>query len=198
MPSQPPCRIWLISKNFKGLLMNNLVSVTSQPNAELSEGQQYLSFQLQREAFAIGILHIKEILEYGQVTAVPMMPSFLRGVINLRGSVVPVIDLNARFGREPSTIGKRTCIVIVEVASGDQTQILGMVVDAVNAVLDIPATDLEPAPAFGTGIRTDFIAAMGKLEQGFLIILNLNRILSWQDVEALRQLDIAPASSLAS
>jgi len=172
--------------------------VTSQPNAELSEGQQYLSFQLQREAFAIGILHIKEILEYGQVTAVPMMPSFLRGVINLRGSVVPVIDLNARFGREPSTIGKRTCIVIVEVASGDQTQILGMVVDAVNAVLDIPATDLEPAPAFGTGIRTDFIAAMGKLEQGFLIILNLNRILSWQDVEALRQLDIAPASSLAS
>ena len=174
--------------------MNNLVPTTTQPNAELDEGQQYLSFQLQGEAFAIGILHIKEIIEYGQVTAVPMMPRFLRGVINLRGAVVPVIDLNARFGREPSTIGRRTCIVIVEVVSGDQTQVLGMVVDAVNAVLDIPAEALEPAPAFGTGIRTDFIAAMGKLEQGFLIILNLSRILSWQDFEALNQLDTAKLS----
>lgn len=175
--------------------MNHLVPTTPQPTSELDEGQQYLSFQLGEEAFAIGILHIKEIIEYGQVTAVPMMPRFLRGVINLRGSVVPVIDLNARFGREPSSIGKRTCIVIVEVASGDQTQVLGMVVDAVNAVLDIPAKALEPAPAFGTGIRTDFIAAMGKLEQGFLIVLNLNRILSWQDIEALRQLDGTTAPS---
>lgn len=175
--------------------MNHLVPTAGEPNAERDEGQQYLSFQLQGEAFAIGILHIKEIIEYGQVTAVPMMPSFLRGVINLRGAVVPVIDLNARFGRTPSTIDKRTCIVIVEVASGDQTQVLGMVVDAVNAVLDIPATALEPAPAFGAGIRTDFIAAMGKLEQGFLIVLNLNRILSWQDIEALRQLDGTTAPS---
>src|SRR5690554_516128 len=169
--------------------MNHLVPTAGEPNAERDEGQQYLSFQLQGEAFAIGILHIKEIIEYGQVTAVPMMPRFLRGVINLRGAVVPVIDLNARFGREPSSIGRRTCIVIVEVASGDESQVLGMVVDTVNAVLDLPGDALEPAPAFGASIRTDFIAAMGKLEQGFLIILNLSRILSWEDFVALQRFE---------
>src|SRR5690554_5154736 len=174
--------------------MNHLVPMATLPGSEPNEGRQYLSFQLQGEAFAIGILHIKEIIEYGQITAVPMMPKFLRGVINLRGAVVPVIDLNARFGREPSTIGKRTCIVIVEVGTEEQSQVLGMVVDAVNAVLDIPKEALEPAPTFGTGIRTDFIAAMGKLEQGFLIILNLDRILSWQDLQALKSPELQAAS----
>src|SRR5690554_3251515 len=170
--------------------MNNIVKSNSDRLVEdISDQQQYLSFQLGEEAFAIGILHIKEIIEYGQVTAVPMMPRFLRGVINLRGSVVPVIDLNARFGREPSSIGKRTCIVIVEVASGDESQVLGMVVDTVNAVLDLLGDALEPAPAFGASIRTDFIAAMGKLEQGFLIILNLSRILSWEDFVALQRFE---------
>src|SRR5690554_7472453 len=169
--------------------MNHLVPMATLPGSEPNEGRQYLSFQLQGEAFAIGILHIKEIIEYGQVTAVPMMPRFLRGVINLRGAVVPVIDLNARFGREPSSIGRRSCIVIVEVASGDESQVLGMVVDTVNAVLDLPGDALEPAPAFGASIRTDFIAAMGKLEQGFLIILNLSRILSWEDFVALQRFE---------
>jgi len=165
--------------------MNNLMTAT-QSATESDQGQQYLSFLLQGEAFAIDILHIKEIIEYGQVTAVPMMPKFLRGVINLRGAVVPVIDLNARFGREPSAIGRRTCIVIVEIQHQEHTQVVGVMVDVVNAVLDIPADTLEPPPAFGAGIRTDFIAAMAKLEHGFLIVLNLNRILSWQELAALQ------------
>ncbi len=175
--------------------MSNLVVAAGHRGTEPDMGQQqYLSFMLRGEAYAIGILHIKEIIEYGQLTAVPMMPKFLRGVINLRGAVVPVIDLNARFGRDPSTIGKRSCIVIVEIELEDRAQVVGMVVDAVNAVSEIPAESLEPPPTFGTGIRTDFIAAMGKLEQGFLVILNLPRILSWDELKQLQ--DVSTSSRL--
>src|SRR5690606_7005724 len=113
-------------------MSNLVVAAAPQATGPDLDQQQYLSFMLRGEAYAIGILHIKEIIEYGQLTAVPMMPKFLRGVINLRGSVVPVIDLNARFGRDPSTIGKRSCIVIVEIDLEDSSQVVGMVVDAVN------------------------------------------------------------------
>jgi purine-binding chemotaxis protein CheW len=118
------------------------------------EQTQYLTFLLDKEVFAIGILSIKEIIEYHSPTAVPMMPEWIRGVINLRGAVVPVIDLSARFGRTPSAITKRTCIVIVEVEADAQRQVAGVLVDAVNQVLDIPVNDIEPPPAFGTRIRT--------------------------------------------
>src|SRR5690606_32178220 len=116
---------------------------------------------LSGEMFAIGILAIKEIIEYANLTTVPMMPACIRGVINLRGAVVPVVDLAARFGRTPTPVSKRTCIVIVEVESGGERQDVGVIVDAVNEVLDIPAADIEPPPSFGTKIRTDFIKGMG-------------------------------------
>ena len=128
--------------------------------------------------FAIGILNIKEILEYGQLTPVPMMPEFIRGVINLRGAVVPVVDLGARFGGKQSAITKRTCIVIIEVATEDTRQDIGVVVDAVSEVLEIPAGEIEPAPAFGAKIRADFIAGMGKVNNKFVIILEVNKVLS--------------------
>src|SRR5512135_3491928 len=102
-----------------------------------SEEQQYLTFMLSGEMFALGILNIKEIIEYGSLTEVPMMPSFIRGVINLRGSVVPVVDLSARFGRERTQVSRRTCIVIVEVQGGDGTkQDIGVMVDSVSEVLE--------------------------------------------------------------
>ncbi len=155
------------------------------------EPAQYLTFQLGGEAFAIGILAIKEIIEFSSLTEVPMMPACVRGVINLRGAVVPVMDLQARFGRQASVVTKRTCIVIVEVeadaATERERQVIGVVVDAVNEVLDIALADIEPPPVFGARIRTDFIHGMGKVRGRFVILLNVDQVLSLSDLDALGQ-----------
>jgi purine-binding chemotaxis protein CheW len=155
-----------------------------------AEPAQYLTFQLAGEAYAIGILAIKEIIEYHGLTEVPMMPACVRGVINLRGAVVPVVDLQARFGRKQSEVTKRTCIVIVEVLSEGERQVIGVVVDAVHEVLEIAAADIEPAPAFGARIRTDFIQGMGKVRGKFVILLAVDHVLSLDD---LRELSDVPA-----
>ncbi len=147
---------------------------------------QFLTFMLGEEQFAVGILHIKEIIEYASLATVPMMPPCVRGVINLRGAVVPVLDLSARFGRASSPISKRSCIVIVELLDGEQgRQVLGMLVDAVNAVVDIGAADIEPPPAFGTRIRPDFIAGIGKAGGRFVSLLAIDRVLSGEEIVAL-------------
>ena len=146
---------------------------------------QFLTFMLGEEQFAVGILHIKEIIEYASLATVPMMPSCVRGVINLRGAVVPVLDLSARFGRASSPISKRSCIVIVELADSEGKQVLGMLVDAVNAVVDIGAADIEPPPAFGTRIRPDFIAGIGKAGGRFVSLLAIDRVLSGEEIVAL-------------
>ena len=146
---------------------------------------QYLTFALGGEMFAVGILNVKEIIEYGNLTEIPMMPTFIRGVINLRGSVVPVIDLAARFGGSPAELGKRTCIVIVEVADADTQHDIGIMVDAVSEVLDIPASEIEPPPSFGAKIRADFIFGMGKVGGKFVIILNIDKVLSVEEIALL-------------
>lgn len=150
--------------------------------------QQYLTFSLGGEVFALGILNVKEIIEFGNVTEIPMMPAFIRGVINLRGAVVPVIDLSARFGGKSSTVSRRTCIVIVEVESEDSKQDLGVIVDAVNEVLEIPRAEIEPAPSFGAKIRADFIKGMGKVDGRFVIILNVERVLSTEEIAMLARI----------
>ena len=147
--------------------------------------QQYLTFSLGGEVFALGILNVKEIIEFGNITEIPMMPAFIRGVINLRGAVVPVIDLSARFGGPASTVSRRTCIVIVELGEGEERQDLGVIVDAVNEVLEIPRSEIEPPPTFGAKIRADFIQGMGKVEGRFVIILNVDRVLSPQEITLL-------------
>ena len=147
--------------------------------------QQYLTFSLGGEVFALGILNVKEIIEFGNITEIPMMPAFIRGVINLRGAVVPVIDLSARFGGETSAVSRRTCIVIVELGDGDDHQDLGVIVDAVNEVLEIPRGDIEPPPSFGAKIRADFIQGMGKVDNRFVIILNVDRVLSTEEITML-------------
>lgn len=145
---------------------------------EAADRQQYLTFMLGKEVFAVSILRIKEIIEYGQLTVVPMMPEFIRGVINLRGSVVPVMDLLARFGQDSSALSKKTCVVILEIELEGETQDVGILVDAVNEVLEISGSEVEPAPRFGTNIRADFISGMGKVGGRFVIILDLNRVVS--------------------
>lgn len=148
--------------------------------------QPYLAFRLAGEVFAVGILRVREIIAYTPLTSVPMMPASLRGVINLRGSVVPVIDLAVRFGRPPITVAQRTCFVIVEVEHEGATHILGLMVDGVNAVMEIAASEIEPAPAFGTRVQTDFIAGMARVEGNFVIILDIGRVLSIEEMAVIK------------
>jgi purine-binding chemotaxis protein CheW len=151
----------------------------------VAQAQQYLTFKLADELFAIGIAVIKEIIEYRSPTPVPMMPPYIRGVINLRGRVVPVIDLLARFGRTSTELSRRTCIVILEVQHNDEEQYLGVVVDAVTAVLDIADADIEPPPSFGARLRSDFISGMGKIGEKFVVILDINHVLSIEELSML-------------
>ena len=155
-----------------------------QPAAELG---QYLTFMLGNEIFAISILSIKEIIEYDTLTVVPMMPAAVRGVINLRGSVVPVMDLSARFGKPSSTVTKRTCIVIVEVNDEESRHDVGVIVDMVNEVLDISASEIEPPPAFGARIRNDFILGMGKVAGRFVILLDVDHVFAFEDLASLTE-----------
>jgi purine-binding chemotaxis protein CheW len=155
------------------------------PAPEPAEPPQYLRFRLAGERYAVDITHIKEIIEYTSVTPVPLMPPFLRGVINLRGSVVPVIDLAVRFGQPPTEPGRRACIVIAEIPHGEDWQDLGVIVDAVDEVIELPTTDIEAPPAFGTGLRSDFIRGMGRLQGQFLIVLAIERVLSLDELASL-------------
>ncbi len=157
-----------------------------------TEAAQYLTFMLGGEVYAIGILSIKEIIEFGGLTTVPMMPASIRGVINLRGAVVPVMDLAARFGKPSSEVTKRSCIVIVELGSDSEQQVIGVVVDSVNAVQEIAPADIEPAPSFGMRIATDFIAGMGKVNGKFVILLDIRQVLSIDDIAGL--LPTAPST----
>src|SRR5665647_336838 len=159
--------------------------------------QQYLTFMLGGETYAMGILAIKEIIEYGNLTEVPRMPHFIRGVINLRGAVVPVIDLSSRFGKQTTKVTRRTCIVIIEVTTGNETQDVGVMVDAVNAVLEIPPQEIEPPPSFGANIRADFISGMGKVNGKFVIILNIHHVLSVDEMASLAGVAGADTAALA-
>lgn len=146
---------------------------------------QYLTFALGEEIYAIGILAIKEIIEFGGLTGVPMMPAAIRGVINLRGAVVPVMDLSLRFGKAANAITKRSCIVIVETMAEGERQVIGVVVDSVHAVQEILPGDIEPAPSFGLKIAPDFVAGIGKVAGRFVILLEIDQVLSVLDLSAL-------------
>lgn len=160
------------------------------------EEKQYLTFMLGGEMFSISILCIKEIIWYANLTEVPMMPACIRGVINLRGAVVPVMDLSNRFGKPSTPVIKSTCIVIVEVPTAveGEHQNMGVVVDSVQAVLEIPTSEIEPAPSFGAKIRPDFIEGIAKVNGKFVILLNVNRVLSTEEISQMGQ--VAGAAEL--
>jgi purine-binding chemotaxis protein CheW len=142
---------------------------------------QYLTFQLAGEEYAVGILQVKEIIAYGTVTKVPQTPSSIRGVINLRGNVVPVVDLALKFGLAASPVTDRSCIVIVETEfEGDKT-VMGIIADSVSQVTDLPPQDILPPPAFGTQIRMDFLRGMGKAGPKFVLVLDINKVLASDD-----------------
>lgn len=146
---------------------------------------RYLTFTLNGESYALDIFHITEIIEYRSLTAVPMAPDFVRGVINLRGRAVPVVDLGIRFGQGPTAVGRRTSIIIVHIDDTTESadgQDIGILVDIVNKVVGFGAGDLEPAPTFGTGIQPDFISGMARRDNDFIIVLDLARVLSPEEV----------------
>jgi purine-binding chemotaxis protein CheW len=158
--------------------------------ASVAEATRYLTFTLQGDAYALDIFHVTEILEQRPLTAVPMTPDFIRGVINLRGRAVPVIDLSLRFGHAETAIGRRTSIIIVTIseAVGAEelvSQQIGVLVDAVNKVVTFTPDDIEPAPAFGAGIRADYISGMAKRDNDFIVVLDIGRVLSLRDIAAL-------------
>ena len=155
------------------------------PDALLGDADaaaQYLTFQLDGETFATSILGIREIIQYRAPTPVPSMPACVRGVINLRGAVVPVVDLQARLGRADSSIGKRSCIVILATEQAQGPQVIGVLVDAVNAVIELTDHDIEAAPSFGTHIRRDLLRGMGKVGERFVVLLEMEQVLRVDEI----------------
>lgn len=177
---------------------SNQIALRAAPQADGDDTNQYLIFTLNSESFAMDILQIREIIEFGHLTEVPMTPDMVRGVINLRGAVVPVIDLSARFGRGQTAIGRRTCIVILEIDDGEALQTVGIVVDGVTEVLEIAAADIAPPPTFGARIRTDFVAGMSRVGGQFVIILDLARVLSFAELAQLAELGTGASGTLAA
>ncbi len=150
--------------------------------ADMMETTQYLTFKLDEEVFALDIGKVREVLDFTSITKVPRTPDFMRGVINLRGSVVPVVDLRLKFGMARTEKTVNTCIIIVEVTVDNETTILGALADSVQEVLDLEPGHIEPAPKIGTRLNTEFIKGMGKRDSRFIIILDIDKIFSTDEL----------------
>jgi purine-binding chemotaxis protein CheW len=147
---------------------------------------QYLAFGLAGGEYAIGILRVREILQYEEITRVPSTPRSIRGVINLRGSVVPVVDLAVKFGLGETPVGKRTCILVFEARVDGADTVLGLVTDSVTEVIELGPADIEKPPSFGTGVQVEYLVGMGKLGRRFVLLLDLEKVLSAGEREAVR------------
>lgn len=144
--------------------------------------KQYLTFRIGNENYGLELSQTREIIEYSGITEVPLMPNFLRGVINLRGEVVPVIDLAVRLGRKPIEVQKRTCIIVVELENNEQNHVLGLLADSVSEVIDMNDDNIEDAPSFGANIRADFIQGIAKRDDEFVVLLDANNALSIREL----------------
>jgi purine-binding chemotaxis protein CheW len=146
--------------------------------AGITETTQYLTFKLDDEVFALDISKVREVLDFSAITKVPRTPDFMRGVINLRGSVVPVVDMKLKFGMAKTEKTVNTCIIIVEVTVDNETTVLGALADSVQEVMDLEPNQIESAPKIGTKLRTEFIKGMGKRDEHFIIILDIDKVFS--------------------
>src|SRR5579864_1588187 len=152
-------------------------------NRDLEQNvQQYLTFMIGGEEYAVSLLQVKEIIEYDTVTQVPKTPEWIRGVINLRGSVVPVIDLAVKLRQPPSVTGKLTCIVITEVQTGDDAAVMGIMADSVRQVIDLKPQDIEEPPTFGTRIKVDYLLGMARSGKKFCLLLDTEKVLSTDEL----------------
>ena len=154
-----------------------------------TEVRQYLTFRLEEEVFALDIAKVREVLDFTSVTKVPQTPDFMRGVINLRGNVVPVVDLRLKFGMQMTEKTVNTCVIIAEVALDGETVQLGAMADSVQEVLDLEPEQIEPPPKLGTKLNTEFIRGMGKHNDQFIIILDIDRVFSSWDLASLQGME---------
>ncbi len=151
--------------------------------AGITEVTQYLTFTLAEEVFALDIAKVREVLDFTTVTKVPQTPEFMRGVINLRGNVVPVVDMRLKFGMAMTEKTVNTCVIIVEIGIDGESTVLGAMADSVQEVLDLEPEQIEPAPRIGTKLNTDFIRGMGKRDESFVIILDIDKVFSAAELE---------------
>ena len=169
--------------------MAQSVEVMDQAVKQMADRQgKYLTFTIADEEYGIGILKIKEIIGMMSFTTVPRTPAYVKGVINLRGKVIPVVDLRLRFGMPAIEYTDRTCIIMVEIKTGNGVVLIGIVVDSVSEVLNIKAEDIEDTPAFGTHLDTSFILGMARIDKSVKILLDVDRLLSGEEVSALEQM----------
>ncbi len=150
---------------------------------------QYLTFGLAEQEYAIGVLRVKEIIKHDTVTQVPAAPAWVRGVVNLRGGAVPVVDLAVKFGMPERPVTPRTCIVVVETTLNGEEAVMGMMADSVNQVLDLPHADIQPPPAFGTNVRVDYLKGMGRIGTRFVLMLDVDRVLATDELIAALTVD---------
>jgi len=152
---------------------------------------KYLTFALAHEEYGLEILKVREIIGYMEITAVPQTPAHIKGVINLRGQVIPVVDLRTKFGMETAEVTDQTCIIVVEITQSGRKFNTGIIVDRVQEVLDIAGKDIEEAPQFGASVDTDFILGMGKIGESVKILLDIDRVLAGGDIGAISALTVA-------
>ena len=154
---------------------------------KLLETSQYLAFKLDHEVFAFDISKVREVLEFDTVTKVPQTPDMMKGVINLRGSVVPVVDMRVKFGMGEIEKTVNTVIIIIEIDLDGTSTMIGAMVDSVQEVIDLDSEHIEPPPKIGTKLNTEFIKGMGKLEKQFLIILDIEKVFSAEELDFVQQ-----------
>jgi purine-binding chemotaxis protein CheW len=154
----------------------------------VAEQDQHLTFQLSGEEMALPVMNVREILRYRKINKMPMLPEFIEGVINLRGHVVPVINLAVKFGLDKRDIDKRTCIIIVEFEAGSNKVQMGIVIEQVLQVIEIPATEIEPRPRLGANIDTKFIKGMARTAEDFIVILDISKVLSMEEISVVNEM----------
>ena len=165
---------------------NSTMTADAERSVGLRLAGKYLTFRLANEEYGLEILKVQEIIQLQSITRVPRTPPYVRGVINLRGKVIPVVDLRAKFGIEPAEDTERTCIIVVQIHVGDALLVIGILIDEVREVLDIRAENIEESPSFGSSVETEFILGMGKVGTSVKILLDIDRVLSAAETLSLR------------
>ncbi|MGL1902054.1 MAG: chemotaxis protein CheW [Fibrobacterales bacterium] len=163
--------------------------------SQLETSKKYLTFQLDKEIYALEITRVREVLDYIKITKVPQMPGFMCGVINLRGGVVPVVDLRTKFGLKQPDVTPDTCIIIIEIVLDNEQTLIGAVADTVQEVIEFENSLIEPAPKLGTRLNTEFILGMAKKDDEFIIILDINKVFSNEEFLVLSDADQKSSSS---
>jgi purine-binding chemotaxis protein CheW len=154
-------------------------------NKQIVDTNKYLTFQLNKEIYGLEILKVREIIGMMEVTAVPKTPDFIKGVINLRGTVIPIVDLRLKFDMEETEYDEQTCIIVVSVKIEDEDVLIGIIVDTVSEVMDIPTESIEPKPEFGGEVDTEYILGMGKMDEKVIILLDIDKVLNIKELAAL-------------